>query len=138
MESPRVSFGVGLKNREWVHEITAKGFEGEAAPMSWMNQVTTLYDQPLEIRYDNLNPNESYKIKVAYTGRFRSTMKLTADNIPVHGFIKTGVQPIYEFPIPAQALKDGSVTFSWTCGEGERGSQVSEIWIIKNSALSDL
>lgn len=133
LESPRVSFGVGLKNREWVHEITAKGFEGEAAPMSWMNQLTTLYDQPLEIEYNKLNPNDSYTIKVAYTGRFRSTMKMTADNITVHDFIKTGDQPIYEFPVPPEALKDGKVTFSWSCGEGERGSQVSEIWIIKNN-----
>lgn len=133
LSSPRVSFGVGLKNREWVHEITAKGFEGEAAPMSWMNQVTTLYDYPLEIEYDKLNPDESYTIKVAYTGRFRSTMKMTADNLPVHDFIKTGSQPIYEFLIPSEALNDGKVTFSWTCGEGERGSQVSEIWIIKNN-----
>ncbi len=133
LASPRVSFGVGLKNKEWVHEITAKGFEGEAAPMSWMNQLTTLYDQPLEIGYSDLNPNESYTIKIAYTGRFRSTMKLTADNIRVHDFIKTGVQPIYEFPIPEDALKDGKVIFSWTCGEGERGSQVSEIWIIKDN-----
>lgn len=133
LSSPRVSFGVGLKDREWVHEITAKGFEGDAAPMSWMNQVTTLYDEPLQIHYDNLNAEASYLIKVAYTGRFRSRMKMMADGLPVHDFIKTGVQPIYEFPIPKEALKDGKVTFTWTCGEGERGSQVSEIWIIKNN-----
>jgi hypothetical protein len=58
-------------------------------------------------------------------------MKMTADGILVHDFIKTGIQPMYEFPIPSEALKDGKVTFSWTCGEAERGAQVSEIWIIK-------
>lgn len=131
LKTPRVSFGVGLQGKEWVHEITAKGFEGDAAPMAWMNQVTTLYDQPLEIRYDNLDPDSEYSIRVSYTGRFRSRMRMEADGIEVHDFIKTGIQPTYELPIPQEALADGEVTFSWTCGEAERGSQVSEIWIIK-------
>ncbi len=131
LKTPRVSFGVGLQGKEWVHEITAKGFEGDAAPMAWMNQLTTLYDQPLEIQYCDLNPNAEYLIKVSYTGRFRSRMKMMADGIMVHDFIKTGIEPTYEFPIPSEALKDGHVTFSWTCGEAERGAQVTEIWIIK-------
>ncbi|MEQ8551103.1 MAG: hypothetical protein RIC06_24830 [Cyclobacteriaceae bacterium] len=131
LKTPRVSFGVGLQGKEWVHEITAKGFEGDAAPMAWMNQVTTLYDQPLEIRYENLDPDAEYSIRVSYTGRFRSRMRMEADGIEVHDFIKTGIQPTYELPIPQEALADGEVTFSWTCGEAERGSQVSEIWIIK-------
>jgi len=46
-------------------------------------------------------------------------------------FVKTGIQPICEYPIPAEAIEDGEVTFSWTCGEAKRGAQVSEIWIIK-------
>ncbi len=132
LRTPRVGFGVGLKDQEWVHEVTAKGFEGDAAPISWMNQVTALYDLPLEIHYDKLDPNSTYTVRVAYTGRFRSRMKMAADGLPVHDFIQTGIQPIYEFPIPAEAVKDGKVTFSWTCGEAERGSQVSEIWIIRN------
>jgi hypothetical protein len=96
-----------------------------------MNQATTLYDQPLEIVYDNLDPSGTYKIRVAYTGRFRSRMKMVADDMTVHDFIQTGLQPIYEFEVPSDALSDGKVTFKWTCGEGERGSQVSEIWLFK-------
>jgi hypothetical protein len=132
LRTPRVGFGIGLKDQEWVHEVTAQGFEGEASPKAWMNQVTALYDLPLEIHYDQLDPESSYTIRVAYTGRFRSKMKMAADGILVHDFIQTGIQPIYEFPIPAEAVKDGKVTFSWTCGEAERGSQVAEVWIMRN------
>lgn len=131
LASPRVSFGIGLKGKEWVHHVTAVGFEGQASPASWMNQVTTLYDQPLEIVYDNLDAKGSYTIRVAYTGRFPSKIKMEADDIPVHDFIKTGVKPIYEFDVPVEASADGEVRFKWTCGEGERGSQVAEIWLIK-------
>ncbi|MCG2460410.1 hypothetical protein K8352_06600 [Flavobacteriaceae bacterium F89] len=133
LSTPRVSFGVGLKGEEWVHEITAKGFDGQATPLSWMNQVTSLYDRPLKIVYDNLEPKGTYIIKVAYTGRFQSKIKLTAKNILVHDFIKTGIQPIYEFQIPPAAIVDGVLQLDWTCGEGERGSQVSEIWLINDT-----
>jgi hypothetical protein len=131
--TPRVSFGIGLQGQEWVHEVTASGFDGQACPIEWMSQATTLYDQPLEIEYDYLDPKSSYIIRVAYTGRFRSKMKMAADDIPVHDYIQTGIQPVYEFPVPEEALKDGKVTFKWTCGEGERGAQVAEIWIIKKT-----
>lgn len=132
LASARASFGVGLQGEEWVHEITAKGFDGQSVPLAWMNQVTTLYDQPLEMVYNNLDPKGSYTIRVAYTGRFRSRMKMTADAIPIHDFIETGIQPIYEFKIPSKAISDGVLELKWTCGEGERGSQVSELWLIKN------
>jgi hypothetical protein len=135
LKSPRVSFGVGLKGEEWVHEITAIGFDGHITPLSWMNQVTTLYDEPLKMVYHDLDPKGSYVIRVGYTGRFRSKIKLTAENIPVHDFIKTGVQPIYEFKVPSAALQDGVLELEWTCGEGERGSQVSEIWIVNQNEL---
>lgn len=133
LKTPRVSFGVGLIGEEWVHEIAATGFSGQATPLAWTNQVTTLYDQPLEMLYDNLNPEASYRLRISYTGRFKSRMKLLADGLLVHDFIQTGTQPTYEFAIPAEAVKDGKVIFSWTCGEAERGAQVSEIWIINES-----
>ncbi|GLU54103.1 alpha-glucuronidase family glycosyl hydrolase [Dyadobacter frigoris] len=130
--SPRTSFGVGLVGEEWVDEIQATGFKGQVTPRVWMKQVKTLYDQPLKIHYDELDPKADYRIRIAYTGRFRSRMKMTTDDGQVvHDFIQTGETPIYEFDVPKAAISDGAVTFIWNCGEGERGSQVTEIWLIK-------
>ena len=136
LESPRVSFGVGLIGTDWVHEVVAKGFEGQTTPLAWMNQINTLYDTPLEMEYTRLDPNAEYALRIAYTGRFRSNMKLVADGIMIHNYIRMGTQPLYEFKLPKQITQDGIVHFTWTCGdddkgEGERGSQVAEIWIIK-------
>ncbi|GAB4050174.1 immunoglobulin domain-containing family protein [Spirosoma litoris] len=132
LQSPRIGFGVGLVGVEWVDEIKATGFKGQITPRVWMKQAKTLYDQPLKIVYNELDPNASYRMRIAYTGRFRSRMKLTTDDgSVVHDFIQTGEQPIYEFDVPKAALADGAVTFIWECGEGERGSQVTEIWLIK-------
>ena len=137
LESPRESFGVGLTGVDWVHEIVAKGFEGQTTPLAWMNQINTLYDTPLKIEYDNLDPNGTYTLKIAYTGRFRSKMKLVANGVMIHDYIRMGTKPLFEFPLPKEVTRDGKVLFTWTCGdddrgEGERGSQVAEIWLIKN------
>lgn len=136
LESPRVSFGVGLTGEDWVHEIVAKGFEGQTTPLAWMNQINTLYDTPLQIEYDHLDPKAQYTLRIAYTGRFRSNMKLMADGVMIHDYIRMGTKPMYEFQLPKEITGDGKITFTWTCGddtkgEGERGSQVAEIWLIR-------
>jgi hypothetical protein len=131
LQSARIGFGVGLVGEEWVDEIKATGFKGQVTPRVWMKQAKTLYDEPLEIVYNDLDPKATYKMRIAYTGRFRSRMKLTTDDGQViHDFIKTGEKPIYEFDVPQSVTADGKVTFIWNCGEGERGSQVTEIWLI--------
>ncbi len=131
IQSPTVSFGVGTMEDEWVHEIVPRGFGGQITPKAWMTQVNTLYNQPLQIEYKELDPESSYRIRIAYTGRFRSKMKLTANGILVHDYIQTGEKPIYEFDIPKEASATGRIIFTWTCGEGEQGSQVSEIWLMR-------
>ena len=138
LESPRVSFGVGLTGTDWVHEVVARGFEGQTTPLAWMNQINTLYDTPLEMEYDNLDTSALYTLKVAYTGRFRSNMKLMADGILIHDYIRMGTRPLFEFKLPAEVTSDGKVLLTWTCGqddrgEGERGSQVAELWFIRNN-----
>lgn len=131
LQSPRVSFGVGIIGEEWVHEVRSQGFSGQVTPAEWMSQINTLYDTPLRIKYTDLDTSASYKIRITYTGRFRSKIKLTANDMLVHDFLQTGETPVHEFDIPKEATASGSVTFTWVCGEGQRGSQVSEIWMIR-------
>jgi hypothetical protein len=138
LESPRVSFGVGLSGVDWVQEGVAQGFEGQTTPLAWMNQINTLYDTPLEIEYDDLDTSAVYTLKIAYTGRFKSNMKLTADGVTIHDYIRMGTRPLFEFQLPEKVTGDGRVLFTWTCGqddtgEGERGSQVAEIWLVRNN-----
>jgi hypothetical protein len=129
--SPLVNFGVGTKEDEWVHEILPIGFSGQIVPKAWMTQHGTLYETPLNIRYKNLDPKASYRIRIAYTGRLRSRIKLTVNGYLVHDYFLTGDQPLYTFDIPKAALSTGELTFTFVCPEGEQGAQVSEIWILK-------
>jgi hypothetical protein len=130
-----------LTGVDWVHEIVARGFEGQTTPLAWMNQINTLYDTPLEIEYDNLDTSAVYTLKIAYTGRFRSKMKLVADGVTIHDYIRMGTRPMFEFVLPEKVTHDGRVLFTWTCGsddtgEGERGSQVAEIWLIRKPGFA--
>ena len=131
LRSPRVSFGAGLRGQEWVHTVQAKGFDGSAIPLAWMNQITTLYETPLNVVYENLDPYSNYILRVAYTGRFRSKIQLTADDkFQIHEMMETGTTPVNEFPIPNEATRDGRLKLTWTCPEGQRGAQVAELWLI--------
>ncbi|MDR1369216.1 MAG: hypothetical protein LBJ72_03660 [Dysgonamonadaceae bacterium] len=132
LRSPRVGYGIGLYENAWMNHINARDFENRF-PLSWMNQIVTFHDVPLIILYDNIDPESAYTLRVTYTGSSKPVMKLTANDVLIHDFIKTGIQAIYEFPIPAGTVnKDGILKLVWTCGEGQIGPAVSEIWIIKN------
>jgi len=131
LRSPRVSFGAGLRGQEWVHTVQAKGFDGSAIPLAWMNQITTLYETPLNVVYENLDPHSNYTLRVAYTGRFRARIQLMAnDKFQIHEMRETGTTPISEFPVPNEATRDGRLKLTWTCPEGQRGAQVAELWLI--------
>lgn len=122
LRSPREGFNIKVLNAS----------QREATPLAWLKQVETLYDQPLQICYKDLDTKGNYKIRIAYTGRFKSHVKLvTDDDFVIHDYLLLGQQPVYEFQVPASSTADGQITFTWSCKVGERGLQVAEIWLIK-------
>jgi len=122
LRSPRIAFYYKV-NRPEDRDI----------PMAWKNQAGTIYETPLKLFYDNLDPDAKYKVRVTYAGRRGNKVRLVADDIyKVHDLIKTRKPPVREFAIPREATKDGQLELTWTCGEGERGSQICEIWLIKD------
>ncbi|MDP4131565.1 MAG: hypothetical protein Q8939_15505 [Bacteroidota bacterium] len=132
LESPHTGFGTGVKGLSWLANPADPGSKGRIVPISWKNQAMTLYGVPLKIHYNGLDSHSDYRIRIVYTGRFKSRMKMmTESGYLVHDFIQTGVQPEYEFDLPRSAIKNGKVTFVWTCDGKDRGSQVTEMWLIK-------
>lgn len=101
--------------------------------LAWLDQAQTLFRADLLMHYDNLDPNTTYTLRAVYTGRFRATMTLTADDqYEVHGPVKfTDPPEVVEFAIPAAATKDGKLDLRWKKVEG-RGPQVAEVWLVPN------
>jgi hypothetical protein len=106
--------------------------------MSWIDLAEALWDQPLKLHYDGLDPTASYKLRVMYAGDGLSKkIRLVADDkIEIHPLIAkpTPVRPV-EFDIPPAATADGQLDLSWyrEAGQGNngRGAQVSEVWLIR-------
>jgi hypothetical protein len=123
LRSPRIAFYYRV-NRE----------EDADIPLAWKNQACTIYETPLRVSYDNLDPDAQYVLRVAYTGRRGKRVQLAADDAhKVHDMIETRNPPVREFDIPHEATKDGHLVLTWTCGEGRRGSQVSELWLMRKN-----
>ena len=98
---------------------------------SWLDQAQTLYGTPLEMRYDNLDPDTAYTLRVVYTGRFRPTLRLVANGAyEIHGPLPqpAEVKPV-EFAVPKEATAGGTLELEWQLVSG-RGCQVAEIWLI--------
>lgn len=122
LKSPLIAFG-GAPQRGW--------------RTSWAANGEIMQDRPLRMRYSDLDPAARYKIRVSYGGDMRTTpVRLTANSVEVHPFREKGVTPEpVEFELPQQATSTGTLTLEWTrpagLGGNGRGTQVSEVWLIK-------
>jgi hypothetical protein len=132
LQSIRMGYGTHIKNEAYHLSIPEVDVKVTALPIAWSSQVEALYGVPLRIRYDDLDPSTQYRIKISYTGRFKSSVKLKSDDgILIHDHIRVDQNPFQEFDLPHAITKDGFVEFEWSCLESERGVQVSEIWLEK-------
>ena len=105
--------------------------------LSWCNQAETLYGTPLRMRYQDLDPAASYRLRVTYAGRFHAKMRLRADQTyEIHGPLSqpTELWP-QEFDVPVKATADGVLELQWELIE-QRGCQVAEVWLLKQSAAA--
>lgn len=103
--------------------------------VSWKTYMQTIYGLPLELRYDNLNPEAQYQVKVTYIEDI--PIQLTAnDGVIIHKHQKPDFSPQpLTFDIPKSATKNGKLSLKWHIdpnGDGPgRGCSVAEVWLLK-------
>jgi len=108
--------------------------------LSWVRFAESTYDAPLKMRYENLDPESQYAIRVTYGGdNRRAKLRLVAnDTIEIHPFLPKPypLKPV-EFEIPKTATDTGVLTLSWTqesgAGGAGRGCQIAEVWLVKKA-----
>jgi hypothetical protein len=106
-------------------------------PTFWRRYAYTLYDAPLRLHYDGLDPHAQYKVRVVYAGdNFGAKMALEAEGREVHPWLTKPNPPRpVEFDVPASATADGRLTLTWTQEPGRggngRGCQVAEVWLVR-------
>ncbi len=109
---------------------------------SWKTYMQTIYGVPLELRYENLDPEAQYQVKVTYIEDIE--IRLTAnEDITVHDYLMPEFDPRpVVFDIPAKATQGGKLSLKWFIdpnGDGPgRGCSVAEVWLIKKKDTSSL
>jgi hypothetical protein len=138
-QQPHLLRGRGYRADPAFWESPLVGFAGDRTlRTSWWTQAESLFDEALRLRYQDLDRGAEYKIRVVYGGDSpRVKIRLMAnDRIEIHPLIAKPmpVRPL-EFDIPREATATGELTLSWSrepgLGGNGRGSQVSEIWLIR-------
>jgi hypothetical protein len=109
-------------------------------PRSWWDNVEAIYDAPLNMQYDDLDPQAAYSVRIAYAGDSpRTKIRLLADDkYEVHPeSTKPRPAALVDYDIPREATRDGRLKLTWYrqpgLGGNGRGCAVAEIWLIKKT-----
>ncbi len=136
---PHLVRGLGYEKDPAFRHTPLVGFGGGAAQrISWRTHAEALFEAPLRMRYENLDRNAQYKIRVVYAGDSPGVkIRLAADGaVEIHPMMAKP-QPVrpMEFDIPRQATGTGALELSWSrepgMGGNGRGCQVAEVWLIR-------
>ena len=135
---PHVVAGPAFSDDPDFRKTTYIGFDTRAGlPKAWKRNGQTLWDNPLLMRYDHLDRQAKYKIRVVYGGEdYRPKVRLDADGTAIHPLIAKPLPPKpLEFDIPPEATSDGVLTLRFQLEPGRggngRGCQVAEVWLIR-------
>jgi hypothetical protein len=137
---PHLVRGLGFADDPDFRRSSLVGFDERPGwPLAWCNNAQSLYDAPLEMHYEGLDPMARYRVRVTYSGdNFRPRVRLEAEGTEIHPLI-TKPDPIVsqEFDIPTQATADGVLTLRWNAEAGRggngRGCQVAEVWLLRKN-----
>lgn len=136
---PHLVRGVGPVKDPGHYQSAHTGFHYQPGwRISWCTHAETFWDNPLRLRYLELDPAARYKLRVTYAGdELRTRVRLTAnDTMEIHP-LRTKPRPVQvlEFDLPPEATKSGTLTLTWTNEPGRggagRGNQVAEVWLTR-------
>ena len=136
---PHLVVGPGFERDPAFLRSSHTGFAGFGAMRtSWKDHAEAMLDSPLRMRYENLDPEARYKMRVVYggDGPTKKVRCVANDSFEVHPYIikERPIGPV-EFDIPPEATKSGELDLTWYGPQGLGGNgrncQVSEIWLIK-------
>jgi hypothetical protein len=109
----------------------------EGLRWSQLTYAETLYEAPLQLAYEHLDPAKHYRVRVTYGGEdYTAPIGMIANHtIEIEPLHDRKLNPeTLEFAIPQAATATGSLTLEFTRPQGTggsgRGHQVAEVWLI--------
>ncbi len=120
-----------------VRNSVFNGFEYRLeSPIAWCRYAQTMYDEPIVMKYNELDKDQKYNLRVTYAGdNFRIKIQLVANGLMIHGpMMKPNPHKSLEFELPKELTKDGKLELRFNrdpgVGGNGRGCQVAEVWLI--------
>jgi hypothetical protein len=104
--------------------------------MAELSYAEALYDQPLTLRYTELERDRRYRLRYTRAGEaYALPLALTANGIRLLVPETRAVNPQrIELDLPLSLARDGELTLRFTrppgLGGGGRGLQIAEVWLI--------
>jgi hypothetical protein len=104
---------------------------------NWRGYTGAMQDVPLELCYDNLEPESAYRVRVVYSPLERQVpLRLDANGIEVHPYLlKEYPVRTLEYDIPLEATRTGALLLALSrepgWGRSGVGADISEIWLMK-------
>ncbi|HQH72231.1 MAG TPA: hypothetical protein PK360_09140, partial [bacterium] len=109
--------------------------------LSWLRHIDAFFDGTVTLRYTDLDPSASYKVRVFYAGEERThPIRLTADGgREIHPYWQreSATPRPLEFDIPRDLTEDGVLELQWQkipgVGGNGRGCVISEVWLMRKN-----
>lgn len=106
-------------------------------PLAWRGALVTLGAHPMRMRYENLEQDATYELRIAYGGQSRARVRLeTEEGVLIHGLMPTWQKAeLQVFDVPREAIRDGVLNLVWRPEENMGSSgvvcDISEILLCK-------
>ncbi len=138
---PHLVPGIGWDNDPAFFHTPQVGFTdvksaSQSYPLSWWTSAENLYDEPLRMRYTELDKSARYKLRVVY-GKYKNNapVRLVANSqIEIHSWLNRPGE-ILEFGLPLGTTASGTLELTWfpTAGRGGNGRvlDVAEVSLLK-------
>ncbi|MFT4076978.1 MAG: hypothetical protein QM647_15735 [Asticcacaulis sp.] len=104
--------------------------------IAWVTYAETLYEGPITLQYNRLDPKMSYRLKIVYAGEgYALPIKLTGNGMILQDFAERTHNPMtVELDIPQGLIRDGTLRLEWVrpagLGGSGRGHQVAQVWLL--------
>jgi len=138
LRQPHLVRGPGFEKDPAFLRSALVDFGYKGGRISWWNNATSLYDEPLKLQYTGLDSSARYKLRVLYASDApsRKIRLVAGDSTEIHPLVPKTIPPKpLEFELPLEATKNGELTLGWYreagLGDNGRGCHVAEVWLIR-------
>ena len=138
LHQPHLVRGVGFEQDPAFQRSALVDFGYRGGRVSWWNNASSLYDEPLTLLYPGLDANARYRVRVVYASDVPARrIRLVANGASeIHPLMAKPAPPKpLEFDLPPEVTRQGELTLKWFrepgLGDNGRGCQVAEVWLLK-------